>query len=114
MTSKTSTIVLNEGSATPTAVTVKELTVKEVKNWLDELQKGLHVSYIDALLLKGAMLHDLTLFSSLTLEQIDELCPSDLDQVLEEAKKLNPLFFDFRDRVVRVGQIPEKNIPLES
>lgn len=114
MTSKTSTIVLNEGSSTPLAITVKELTVKEVRDWLDEMQQGLHVSYIDALLVKGTMLHDLTLFSSLTMEQIDQLCPSDLNLVLEEAKKLNTLFFDFRDRVVRMGPIPETHIPLES
>lgn len=108
---KTSTLVLGEGSNSPSAATVRELTIKEIREWLDEMMKGINVGYVDALLLKGITLSELPRMTSLTMDAIDALCPSELERVLAAARELNPMFFAFRERVLSVGSFPGDDAP---
>lgn len=101
------TIVLEEGTDSPTAVTIKELSVGEIREWLAEMQKGVNVGYIDALLIDGVTLQDLERMSSLTMEQIDKLSPTQLARVADAARERNSHFFEFRQSVLRIGKIPE-------
>lgn len=87
------TVTLREGTATPVAVTVRELTVAEIRKWLADAQEALP-DLVDNLLLRDVALPDLMHLSSLTPEQIDELTPSELQVVLDAARELNSHFFD--------------------
>lgn len=87
------TVTLREGSATPVAVTVRELTVADIRMWMADAQEA-SPDLVDNLLLKDVSLQDLTHLSSLTPEQMDGLTPSELQRVLDEAKELNSHFFD--------------------
>lgn len=87
------TVTLREGTATPVAVTVRELTVAEIRKWLADAKEA-SPDLVDNLILREVSLQDLTHLSSLTPEQMDELTPSELQRVLEEAKELNSHFFE--------------------
>lgn len=101
---KTSTLVLNEGSDSPLAVTVRELSIQEIREWFGEVKAGAQIGLIDALLMKDLTLPDLVRVSSLTGEQIDQIGPSKLQQVIDAARELNPDWFAFRERIVEIGK----------
>lgn len=87
------TVTLREGTTAPVAVTVRELTVAEIRAWMADAKVPAQPDLVDNLLLPGAALPDLTHLSSLTAEQIDLLTPSELERVLAEAKEMNSHFF---------------------
>lgn len=105
----TRTVVIGEGSESPLAVTVHELTVAEIRTWLKEIGGGsAGVDAVDVLLLKDVSLQDLMRLSSLTQEQIDGLTPSQLRQVLDAARDINADFFGLRaGLVVMSATLPE-------
>lgn len=78
-------------------ITVREMTVLQVRGWLaeDSAQEGL----IDTAFLPDCAFSDLKRMSTLTDAQIDTLRPSQLREVVELCKELNPDFFDFLRRV---------------
>ncbi|WP_374496039.1 hypothetical protein [Zoogloea sp.] len=104
MYANTSTLVLNEGSDSPLAVTVRELTVREIREWLAEVKADGQLGLIDALLLKDLTLPDLVRVSSLTMEQLDKIGPSKLRQVVDVAKEINSAWFDLRERILDIGR----------
>ena len=85
-------VVLGEGSDAPLAVTVRELTVAEIRAWIAESQEA-SPDLVNNLLLRDVALEDLTHLSSLTAEQIDQLAPSQLQEVLDVAREVNTHFF---------------------
>lgn len=87
------TVTLREGTATPVAVTVRELTVAEIRQWMADAQEATP-DLVDNLLLRDVSLQDLTHLSSLTHEQMDPLTPSELQRVLDAAKEINSHFFE--------------------
>lgn len=88
----TRTIVLGEGGEAPLAVTVRELTVAEIRTWMADAQEA-SPDLVSNLLLRGVSLADLAHLSSLTPAQIDSLAPSQLQAVLDVAKEVNTHFF---------------------
>lgn len=83
------------------SVTVRELTVGEVRKWLAGLataaaQPGDLVS--DALF-EGFSLADLELFAN-GAEPVDDLTQSEVRAVFDAAKRLNPDFFHLRGRLL--------------
>lgn len=89
------TLTLREGSDAPVAVTVRELSVAEIRAWMAQSQEAAQAlpDLVDNLLLPGVALPDLTHLSSLTAAQIETLTPSELDQVLTAAREINRHFF---------------------
>lgn len=81
-------------------ITARELLVSEVRQWLLDLQSPSEIGMVDAMLFEEASLQDITRMSGLTLEQIDTLAPSQLRQVIEACKEVNPDFFGLRARML--------------
>ena len=84
------------------SVTVRELSVLQVRAWLAELltpqaQRDL----VDEALFTECSISDLLRMTSLTREQVDGLRPSQLREVIALCKELNPDFFGLMGRLVR-------------
>lgn len=79
------------------SVTVREMSVLQVRGWLSE--EDADGGLIDLALLPECSLSDLKRMSTLTDEQINTLRPSQLREVVTLCKELNPDFFDFLRRV---------------
>lgn len=78
-------------------VTVRELTVREVRDWAQSVADGLiEVDPIAFLALEGASLQDLEFMTDKTVADLEVLAPSDLSEVLSVCRKLNPHFFRLR------------------
>lgn len=99
----TRTVVIGEGGEAPLAVTVRELTVGEIRAWLAGLA-GLQLDLVDALLLGDITPQDLARLSSLTLAQVETLTPSQLRLVLDAAREVNADFFALLGKIVSLGQ----------
>ena len=88
-------------------VEVRELTVGEIRNWLASVARLPMaedvVDVVDVMLLDQVRLLDLSMLSTITPAQIEQLAPSHLRQVLEAAKQLTPDFFAMRQRLEEVG-----------
>lgn len=107
----TRTVVIGEGGDAPLAVTVRELTVSEIRAWLADVQKASDsVDVIDVMLLRDVSLQDVQRMSSLTAEQVEGLAPSHLRKVVADARELNEDFFALRAGLLSVAAA----IPLES
>ncbi|AYC32728.1 hypothetical protein D3880_10160 [Pseudomonas cavernae] len=78
-------------------ITVREMTVMQVRTWLsgEFSEEGL----IDVAFFNDCAFSDLKRMSSLADEQIDALRPTQLREVIQVCKELNPDFFDFLRRV---------------
>ncbi len=79
------------------SVTVREMSVLQVRGWLSE--EDADGGLIDVAFLPECSLSDLKRMSTLTDEQLNTLRPSQLREVLTVCKELNPDFFDFLRRV---------------
>lgn len=84
------------------SVTVRELTVLQVRKWLaDMASPSDQIDIVDQAFFDECSLGDLQRMTSLTREQIDLLRPSELRQVIALSKELNPDFFGFMGRLVK-------------
>lgn len=88
-------------------VRVHELTVQGLRDWLldttnrqlGDLDGAFDVYSVDRDLFPELRLDDLERFTDLSAEKIDALRPSDLRQVIEAVKEVNPDFFAMRERM---------------
>ncbi len=81
-------------------VTVRELTVREVRDWLTSLEKGTAV--VDAageFAWDDCSLQDLARMSDCPVDAFDDFAPSDLGPLKQAARDLNPHFFRTRAAV---------------
>lgn len=87
-------------------VTVKELTVAEVRAWLVDLTapKGSSVDVVSALLFEESDLTDILRMTDLPAEQLDALPPSELEKILAVCQQLNSHFFSLRRRLYEQGK----------
>lgn len=78
-------------------VTVRELTVREVRDWAVQVDTGLlSLDGVDELMLPDCSLADLQRMSDADGDLLDTLTPSELEPIAEAARKLNPHFFRLR------------------
>lgn len=86
-------------------ITIREMTVLQVRNLLqDAANSSERFDVVDNWLIQDASLSDLKRMSTLTDEQINALHPSDLRQIAETCKELNPDFFGLLARLTAVSQ----------
>lgn len=81
-------------------VTVRELTVREVRDWLTALENG--SATVDAggeFVWEDCSLQDLARMSDCPVEAFDDFAPSDLGPLKQAARDLNPHFFRTRAAV---------------
>ncbi len=87
------------------AVTVRELTVGEVRDWAVRVDAGLvPVDAVGSFLLPDCSISDLQEMSDLTAEQADSLTAFELSNLRDVAKALNPHFFSYRAALAGVVQ----------
>ncbi len=100
-------IVLGEGGDAPLAVTVRELTVEEIRTWLADIQAAPvgPIDMIDEMLLRDISLPDLMRMTSLTADQVAKLGPSKLKEVEAVVREINEAFFDLRARLLTVAAV---------
>lgn len=67
-----------------------ELTVGQVRGLL---QPKPGADLVDELLLEDVRLVDLPVFTGLSIEDIEQMLPSDLEQLVDGCKEANPSFF---------------------
>ncbi len=86
-------------------VTVRELTVAEVRAWLREAETAGEgeVDIVGEALMEECSFDDLARMSDLAVEEMDDLAPSEIAQVIAAAREVNPAFFGLRDRLLRLG-----------
>lgn len=86
-------------------VTVRELTVGEVRHWLASIATGVDLpsDVVGNLMFDGFAIEELTLFL-IGKPDYDALTQSEVHAIHAVAKRLNPDFFIFRQRLFRAGQ----------
>lgn len=96
-------------------VTVAELTVGDIRDWLREVQELQGFDLVDGALFQeeGASIDDVLRMTDLDKGEIDRLTPADLAKVLEKCRKVNPHFFRFRAAVLELGSSPVAPTPSE-
>lgn len=92
------------------AVTVRELTVGELRAWLADAEGQLlkdadgTPDIVALWLLDECTLGDLMRMSSATREQLDDMADSELRALVAACKELNPGFFALRGRLMAIGE----------
>jgi len=85
-------------------VTVREVTLKDYRNWLKEVieqshQEEIPLYSVDRDLFEEMALSDLPRFTDLTPDQLDEMHTSDIRTIIATVKEVNPDFFAMRERM---------------
>lgn len=86
-------------------VTVRELTVGEVRDWLRKTETDTSPDILHALALPECNLADLVLMSDADSDALDACTPSELLPLYELCKELNPHFFRVREALSRVSRV---------
>ncbi len=90
-------------------VSIKELTVAEIRQWLAEgwlsdIESS--IDPVDVVLFDGWSIPELRRLTDLSVEEIDRATPSELEAVWEKAKGVNRIFFQMRDeRLAKAGEV---------
>lgn len=80
--------------------TVHEMTVAEVRQWLLDVENGTAVvDPVGEFVVSGCSVADLARMCHVQATEFDALRPSEMQPVIEAAKKLNPHFFQVREVV---------------
>lgn len=87
------------------AVTVRELTFGEVRDWLVETESGQAEDPLHALALEECSLADLARMSSISVRELEDYTPSSLTELLAACKALNPHFFRVRAALSGVARM---------
>lgn len=82
-------------------VICRELTVLQVRSWLEGLGSE-SPDPLSAALFRDCTIDDLKRMTDLTDEKIDSLRPSQVEQVMQVCKELNPHFFAMLGRMAAV------------
>lgn len=95
------------------SVTVRELTVAEVRAWLleGEREKGNKPSAMESigiLFLEDTTLQDIAYMTGLKLQDFDNFTPSQVNKISEVCKSLNAPFFRIQKEISRMFQAANK------
>ncbi|MEB2870314.1 hypothetical protein [Pseudomonas rhizosphaerae] len=82
----------------------RELTVLQVRNWLDEASQPASLDAVSAALFKDCTIGDVIRMTSLSADDIDSLRPSQVESVINVCKELNPHFFGLLGRLTNALQ----------
>ncbi|MBF0291145.1 MAG: hypothetical protein HQK86_03215 [Nitrospinae bacterium] len=77
-------------------ITVRELTVREMREWFQELKTMANTEQVDVignLLFEGISLETMRKMTNLAPDEISQFTPSELSSLLEKLKEVNPHFF---------------------
>lgn len=88
-------------------VTVRELTVAEVRTWLAEIEAGVAVDPLGSMVFDDCSLDDLARMSDVTAAGMEALTYGELLPLRDACKALNPHFFRVRAAVQKVARAIE-------
>lgn len=78
-------------------ITVRELTVREVRDWALGVEQGLiKLDPLASLALEEASLQELAIMVDVKADALEALAPSELTELTAWCRKLNPHFFRLR------------------
>lgn len=81
-------------------VMVRELTVREVRDWVTEIESGRKtIDVAGEFVFEDCAVDDLVRMSDMPREAFDDLAPSQIEPIREAARALNPCFFRVRAAV---------------
>jgi hypothetical protein len=86
-------------------VTVKELTVGEVRNWMVDVETGAGEDPMHALALEDCSLSDLARMCDIGPGALEDYTPSQLAPLVAVARELNPHFFRVRAALAGVARM---------
>jgi len=78
------------------AVTVSELSVRDIRDWLVEAESGAAVDPLHALAFAEYGLQDLARMCDASADDLEQYPPSELEPLVEACKRINPHFFRVR------------------
>lgn len=76
-----------------TSYTIRELTIADVKKWLESFRIGSECDLVDELAADGVALPDLALMCDIPVANFDCLTARELQAVVDAAREVNPHFF---------------------
>ena len=82
-----------------TPIICRELTVMQIRQWLEEAGQATNLDVVNEALFKDCSLHDLKRMTDLTDDVINTLKPSHIQKAIDVAKELNPHFFALLSRL---------------
>jgi hypothetical protein len=85
-------------------VTVRELTVAEVRDWVAELEAGAKVDPLRSLVFGDCGLDDLARMCDVSAGSLERFGNSDLEPLRDACKALNPHFFRVRAALAGVAR----------
>lgn len=85
-------------------IEIKELSVAEVRQWINDAANQQSGDAVDYLLFDDVALYDLYCFTNLNQEIADGMTPAELRKVIDSVRELNPHFFTLRERIVAMGR----------
>ena len=91
-------------------VTVKELTVGAVRDWLAATEKDTSGDPLHALALAECNLADLALMSDISVADLEAYTPSEMVELIATCKELNPHFFRVRAALSQVARLMKAEI----
>lgn len=91
-------------------VTVRELTVADVRNWLVEVDAGVTFDALRSLVFEDCSLDDLIMMSDAEKDALERLTYSELLPLRDACKALNPHFFRVRAAMQKVARGIEAEI----
>jgi len=92
-------------------VTIKELTVGEVRDWLTEVENERAEDPVHALALSECSLSDLARMSDIGIKSMEAFTPSELVDLVKACKDLNPHFFRVRAALSGVARMMLEGTP---
>lgn len=88
-------------------VTVRELTVAEVRSWLVEAESGAPVDPLRAMVFDDCSLDDMARMVDVAAAALEQFTNSELEPLRDACRALNPHFFRVRAALARVAHLIE-------
>ena len=85
-------------------IRVRELTVAEVRAWLNEIAAQTWRDPILALALDDIGLDELARMLDRSVDDLERYAPSQIAEVVAVARRLNPHFFKLRDALIKASR----------
>lgn len=92
------------------SVTVKELTVTDVRNWVAIQEAGIAVDVVGQMVFDDCSLDDLARMSDMSIEAMNECTHAQLLVLRDACRGLNPHFFKVREALVNVSRVMQAEL----
>lgn len=89
------------------AVGVRELSVRQVREWAVALDSGKKVDPIRAVALEDCSLDDLALMSDIDADELEQFGKTQLEKLRDKARAINPHFFKVRAMLAAISRALE-------